>query len=209
MSIGRAELPIGTTEAAVRSCVSVIAAVTSQREEVLAYWLDLYYQVRRAYEIEQHVEEDPRLIRREDLYPVLREMMRDALKSTAREKAVEKMAEKKAKDDGGPPRASAPTDKTAADEEAEGDGADESAPPSESGLSGFEPVTPKPRSGWAAKKAAIRERLIAARAEGVTIAQLEATGCVFPREIFGILEAQKVEMKSYRRVEAALDALGR
>lgn len=77
-------LPLGTTEAAVRSCVSVIAAVTAQREEILAYWLDLYYQVRRAYEVEQEREEDPRLIRREDLYPVMREMMRDALKSTAR-----------------------------------------------------------------------------------------------------------------------------
>lgn len=63
--------------------------------------------------------------------------------------------------------------------------------------------------GWAAKKAAIRDRLLKARAEGVTIAELEATGCAFPREILGILEAQKVDMKSYRRVEAALDAVGR
>lgn len=123
------ELQLGTTEAAVRSCVSIIAAVTAQREEILAYWLDLYYQVRRTYEIEQKHEADPRLINREDLYPVLREMMRDALKSTAREKAAEKVTGKKAKDDGGPPRASAPTDKTAADEKAEGDGAAESAPP--------------------------------------------------------------------------------
>lgn len=81
------QLPLGTTEAAVRSCVSVIAAVTAQREEILAYWLDLYYQVRRAYEIEQEREEDPRLIRREDLYPVMRELMRDAFKSIAKEQA--------------------------------------------------------------------------------------------------------------------------
>ena len=32
---------LGTPEAAVRSCVGVIAAVTEQREEILAYWLDL------------------------------------------------------------------------------------------------------------------------------------------------------------------------
>lgn len=172
MSIGRADCPIGTTEAAVLSCVSVIAAVTAQREEVLAYWLDLYYQVRRAYEIERHVEEDPKLINREDLYPVLREMMRDALKSTAREKAVEKMAGKKAAE---------------------------------------EPETPPaPKvGGWAAKKAAIRDRLVKARAEGVTIAELEQTGCAFPREILGILEAAPIDMKSYRRVEAALDAVGK
>ncbi len=90
---GRADLPLGTTEAAVRSCVSVIAAVTAQREEVLAYWLDLYYQVRRAYEIEQGREEDPRLIRMEDLYPAMRELMRDALKSTAREEAKKRTKE--------------------------------------------------------------------------------------------------------------------
>jgi len=80
-------LPLGTPEAAVRSCVSVIAAVTEQREEILAYWLDLYYQVRRSYEIAQGTDEDPRLIRREDVYPIMRDLMRDALKSSAREEA--------------------------------------------------------------------------------------------------------------------------
>lgn len=92
-------LPLGTPEAAVRSCVSVIAAVTEQREEILAYWLDLYYQVRRSYEIAQGTEEDPRLIRREDIYPVMRDLMRDALKSSAREEAESRVkaaaAEKK------------------------------------------------------------------------------------------------------------------
>lgn len=91
--------PLGTPEAAVRSCVSVIAAVTEQREEILAYWLDLYYQVRRSYEIAQGTEEDPRLIRREDVYPVMRDLMRDALKSSAREEAESRVkaqaAEKK------------------------------------------------------------------------------------------------------------------
>ena len=190
MSIGRAELPIGTTEAAVRSCVSIMAAVTAQREEVLAYWLDLYYQVRRACEIEQKREEDPRLINREDLYPVLREMMRDALKSTAREKAVEKMAGKKAK--------AADTSSAAA------------AAPSPQGEGQESQDAPAPKvGGWAAKKAAIRDRLVKARADGVTIAELEQTGCAFPREILGILEAAPIEMKSYRRVEAALDAVGK
>lgn len=83
-------LPLGTAESAVRSCVSVLAAVTAQREDILAYWLDLYYQVRRAYEIEQENEEDPRLIRADDLYPVMREIWREALKSTAKEKNKKK-----------------------------------------------------------------------------------------------------------------------
>ena len=199
MSIGRAELPIGTTEAAVRSCVSVIAAVTAQREEVLAYWLDLYYQVRRAYEIEQGREEDPRLIRLEDLYPAMREMMRDALKSTAKEKAKERAASQ-----GGPSRTPAPTGKTE-------DGKPLS--PAEAGQLPLQGSQGGARvGGWAAKKAAIRDRLLKARAEGVTIAEITnagGKGVCFESEVFGILNAAKMDMPSYRRVEAALDALGR
>ena len=201
MSIGRADLPLGTTEAAVRSCVSVIAAVTAQREEVLAYWLDLYYQVRRAYEIEQGHEEDPRLIRLEDLSPAMREMMRDALKSTAREEAKKRT---KAKDDGGPPRASAPTGKAE-------DG--EPLSPAEAGQLPLQGSQGGARvGGWAAKKAEIRDRLLKARAEGVTIAEITnagGKGVCFEGEVLGILNAAKVDMPSYRRVEAALDALGR
>ena len=201
-------LPLGTTEAAVRSCVSVIAAVTAQREEILAYWLDLYYQVRRAYEVEQEREEDPRLIRREDLYPVMREMMKDALKSTAKDEAKARAGKKAEEKRIATPASPARNDVEAGSQaEAEGDGAAESAPPRDPGLDGFEAITVS--RGWAAKKAAIRDRLTRARAEGVTIAELEQTGGVFSREILGILEGAKVDMKSYRRVEAALDALGR
>ena len=175
---GRADLPLGTTEAAVRSCVSVIAAVTSQCEEILAYWLDLYYQVRRAYEIEQNREPDPRLIAREDLYPVLREMMKDALKSTAREKAAERIAGKKAV----PAPAESVGPETAAEE--------------------------KP-GGWTVKKSRIRDRLIKARDDGVTFAQIESAGGCTTAQIIGILNAGKYEMKVYRCVEAALDALGK
>lgn len=183
------DLQLGTTEAAVRSCVSIIAAVTAQREEVLAYWLDLYYQVRRAYEIDQKNETDPQLIRREDLYPVIRELMKDALKSTAREKAVEKMAK------------AAGTSSAAA------------AAPSPQGEGQESQDAPAPKAGgWAKKKILIRDRLLQARADGVTIAQLTnagGTGVCLESEVFGILNAAKLDMKSYRRVEAALDALGR
>ena len=41
---------LGTTEAAVRSCVNLIALATHTDEEHLAYWLDLYYQTRAAHE---------------------------------------------------------------------------------------------------------------------------------------------------------------
>ena len=41
---------LGTTEAAVRSCVNLIALATHTDEEHLAYWLDCYYQLRKAHE---------------------------------------------------------------------------------------------------------------------------------------------------------------
>ena len=87
---------LGSAEAAVRSCVSLMAAVMGQREELLAYWLDLYYQVRLAYERENTAEPDPTVLRRGDLYPVMRELMQDALKSAVRGEAKERMERKKA-----------------------------------------------------------------------------------------------------------------
>lgn len=38
---------IGTPEAALEACVTLISAVTSQPEKLMGYYLDLYYQVRR------------------------------------------------------------------------------------------------------------------------------------------------------------------
>lgn len=47
---------IGTSEAAVRSAVSLIAGMCGKPETVMAYWLDLYYFCRSAYEREQEIE---------------------------------------------------------------------------------------------------------------------------------------------------------
>ena len=41
---------LGTTEAAVRSCVNLIALATGKSEGQIAYWLDCYYQLRVAHE---------------------------------------------------------------------------------------------------------------------------------------------------------------
>ena len=83
-------------------------------------------------------------------------------------------------------------------------------PPSDSTLSGFAPVDLTPdRGGWKRKKAAIRDRLLRARAEGVTFPELEQAGIVTFEEMAAIVNAAKVDMSVYRRVEAALDALGK
>lgn len=167
---------IGTTEAAVQSCVRLIASVAGQPEALVAYWLDLYYQVRCAYERENAPEPDPQIITRADLYPVMRELMQDALKSTVRSEAKDRLQQRK--------------------KPAEEDG---------------EPETePRPQA-WAAKKAAIRDRLIAARDQGVTAAQLVTASeqKISDGEIYAILNAAKADMDTYRRLEAALEALGR
>lgn len=79
-------LPLGTTEAAVRSCVRLISAVTCQPEKLCAYYLDLYYQVRRAYEREHEEPQAPPLTL-ETSWPRLRELMEETLRSTAEEQA--------------------------------------------------------------------------------------------------------------------------
>ena len=93
---------IGTTEAAVQSCVRLIASVAGQPEALVAYWLDLYYQVRCAYERENAPEPDPQIITRADLYPVMRELMQDALKSTVRSEVKDRLKkrEKPEEEDG-------------------------------------------------------------------------------------------------------------
>ena len=66
-------------KSALTSCVSILAAVTGQPDAVLGKWLDLYYQIRHAYEIERGAEQDPRLLSKDDLYPALRELLREAM----------------------------------------------------------------------------------------------------------------------------------
>lgn len=189
---------IGTAEAAVQSCVRLIASVAGQPEALVAYWLDLYYQVRCVYERENAPEPDPQVITRADLYPVMRELMQDALRSAVRSEAKDRLKKR---------------EKTPSD--AAGGGASslrEGANAEEDGQSCAEILGPQTGvKGWAAKKAAIRDRLIAARDQGVTAAQLVTASeqKISDGEIYAILNAAKTDMDTYRRLEAALEALGR
>ena len=51
---------LGTKEAAFKSCVALIARMCGQSVDIVQYWLDLYYQVRLAWAVEED------RIRRED-----------------------------------------------------------------------------------------------------------------------------------------------
>ena len=189
---------IGTAEAAVQSCVRLIASVAGQPEALVAYWLDLYWQVRNIYERENAPEPDPRVITRADLYPVLRELMQDALRSAVRSEAKDRLKKR---------------EKTPSD--AAGGGASslrEGANAEEDGQSCAEILGPQTGvKDWAAKKAAIRDRLIAARDQGVTAAQLvtASENRITDGEIYAVIGSAKMSMDTYRRLEAALEALGR
>ncbi len=224
---------IGTTEAAVRSCVSLMAAVFGQSEELIAYWLDLYYQVRSAYEREAR-KDQPEPLRPEEVYTLIREILHEELAAVAVVPLAGIRAEERedgGTEDGGPPRASAPTitdpmELAKAAEKAMGrrnramgsqDAAAEDAKDltvaeimgPKIGIHGpEEPATEKTLRGWAAKKNLIRNRLLLQRKKGVTIAQIvkASEGAVTEKEIIRILNAEKVPTEVYKRLEAALAA---
>ena len=186
---------LGTTDSALVSCVNLIAACTSTRTEDLISWLDLYYQVRRRWEIEQGNEEDPKLMRAEDLAPVLREMMRAYLKSSAREEAEGK-AKKKGRDQTRSPSPSgaAPLPKRGQE--------DPSADP--------EPATETKAPGpWTLYKRKIFARLQQAREEGYTIAQIaEASGGVLSEtKVIAAINATQLRQEEWRALETALSTV--
>ena len=90
---------LGTTQAAVQACVNLIATATDLREEQLAYWLDLYYQVRRAYEAEAApAPADLKYIRPDDLLTTLQALWKNTLQDFLRgESQARSEAKKKPK----------------------------------------------------------------------------------------------------------------
>lgn len=236
----RSETPaIGTTEAAVRSCVSLMAAVFGQSEELIAYWMDLYFQVRSAYEREQR-QDQPAPLRVEEVYTLIREILHEELAAVAVVPLAGIRAEER--EDVGPeivaPEVTDPMDLAKAAEKAMGrraramgsqDAGDGPPRASRAGIASHanprvalapteetpeEPAPEKPAPalrGWAAKKNQIRNRLILQRKKGVTIAQIvkASEGAVTEKEIIRILNAEKVPTETYKRLEAALAAIER
>lgn len=179
---------LGTREAAVISCVNVIAAVTAQREELLAYWLDLYYQVRLAYEREIHPEQfnaapAPVLpvMRPEDVYSAVRQIWENRIEPQETE-AAEGTTSQSAQ------------------------GADSS--PDQGSQEGEAPATKKPGS-WTLFKRRQVERLEAARARGVSYVQLigASHGRLTETSISAALNAGKLSRQEWQDITAALDDL--
>ena len=122
---GPDELPeLGSRQAAVESCVSLIASRVGQPESILHYWLDLYYQVRLAYEAEEEQQ------RRRESAKLDAEQLRRAMEALRRISKNTSGATEGGQERGEEEKAQA---ETKAEGEAakagEGEGAEQSAPP--------------------------------------------------------------------------------
>lgn len=183
---------IGTTAAAVESCVSVLSAVTGQREETMERWLDLYYQVRRAHErAKEAIEAEAYLIEGLSLEPPV-------LMPAVPDDRGERLAAEKtpAAEGNKPPKTSPPAEK-----------------PKPTGGAG------KPRPSQvgnthgadaAAYKRDVRDKLLDLRKNGVSAAQIAEAGRgtgYTEGDVYSILEGKKIGVTVYWAIDAALEKL--
>ena len=197
---------LGTIDSALVNCVSMLSALTEQRVEDLAGWLDLYYQIRYLWEVAQGNVTDRQLIRKDELLPILEATVRDALRGTAR-KAAETVTEKRktrkpAVSD--QIRSLSPSGSSPSQEEPKR-GQDEAEP-----AAGPEPATETKAPGpWTLYKRKIFARLQQAREEGYTIAQIaEASGGVLSEtKVIAAINATQLRQEEWRALETALSTV--
>lgn len=179
---------LGTPEAAVQTCVNLIARATGQPETVVAYWCDLYFSVRRAY-ARENGDEEPVIIRAEDLLPALRRLWEEVLAAPVTEPTPGQ-------------RRQAPSETETTELTAEPTG----SPPGDPAAAGS--PAPAANNATAVFKRETRDRLLRLRAEGLTIAQLEE---IAPRlrhdRIMNVLEGKRMEVEFYRKLAAVLDEI--
>lgn len=201
--------------------MSLLAAVTGQREGYLAYWLDLYYQVRAAYERGR----EPPPLRREDLIPAVREIWEEMLEAQTLEAFVipGTLGEKCATDPSErEPRAEEVKAATvssllppqAAGEKAAGTPSAASGPPPPT-KRGTPPPAKREAEGagdkkpgaWTIYKRNQLDRLRAAREAGLTLARIEKTDpALTVRTVTNMLGGQYATRNSWKALENALDA---
>ena len=169
---------IGTPEAAVRACVTLIASVTGQPEELTERYLDLYYQTRRAAELEAERERFLRSWNADGTLTVLAEDVRSEV--TAEKTDPEKPKTQKKVD------------------------FDEVLASASAGAK----LPGKPKNAPYGKiKAEIRDRFVALRAQGMTLAQtVNLSGNkVTENQILNIMNGTKVGMDVYNAIEDAMN----
>ena len=169
----------GTPEGAVRACVALIASVTGQPEELTERYLDLYYQTRRAAELEAEREKFLRSWNADGTLTVLAEDVRSAVTT---EKTDPEKPKAKKKVDFDEVLASASAKKPM-------------------------PAEKKKAEPWSSVKREIRERFIKLRGEGMTLAQAVnlSDGKLNDGEVLVIMNGGKAEMRVYNALEDAMN----
>ena len=189
---------LGTIDSALVNCVNMMAMVTSQRVEDLAGWLDLYYQIRRLWEVAQGNVTDPQLIRKDELLPILEATVREALRGTAR-KAAETVTEKRK------------TRKPADSDQIRSLSPSGSSPSQGEPRRGQDPETARAKKPgpWTLYKRKIYDRLLQVRAEGYTIAQIAecSGGNLSEGRVMAAINAAQLRQEEWRALETALDAV--
>ncbi len=191
---------LGTREAAFKACVCMIAHLCGQPVETVQYWLDLYYQVRLAWAVEED------RIRREDRRVEHGlQVMRESIRTDAG-------ADQDSVQDHAPVMAQA------AEASAALAIASKQAAEAAGELRGFEPIAPNrggaPRGNANASDAAkfkreTFERLTRMRESGITIDQIVSAsrGNLTDDVVLNILQARKMSISYYRKLAAALDRI--
>ena len=188
---------LGTTEAAVRSCVNLIALATHTDEEHLAYWLDCYYQLRVAHE-------------RRASTPTFHEFMEmfggpsttsspaEDVKST--QPAARQMPHDVEAEEGERPEPPAAQKKNRAPLTVSERRKLQNAEKEKKRIQG--------KSDWREFKRATFARLQEARTAGLTVAQIAAAyGALTENTVLDILNAAPRPIEDYRALAAALDKL--
>lgn len=203
MATRRKQPELGTKEAAFKTCVDMIARMCGKPVDIVQYWLDLYFQTRLAYAVEEEQRRHKaELIKRiPELFGAPEDKIREAEKE-------------------------APMRETGADDPDAGTEAEEMTvaegsvmpPPTDqpSELTGFEPVTvnkggaPRGNASDAAKfKRETLARLLRMRKDGLTIAKIVnvANGSIKEETVLDILGAKRVPIAVYRLLAAVLDQI--
>ena len=189
---------IGTPEGAVRACVTLIASVTGQPEELTERYLDLYYQVRRQAE---DAAERERILRCWDVGTPVTVVHNDGPPRAQGESA--QSAERGRPGPSAPTNATGETEKPAAPAQKKVDFEEVLASASASAK-----MPGKPKSGpWSSVKREIRERFIKLRGEGMTLAQAVnlSGGKLNDGEVLVIMNGGKAEMRVYNALEDAMN----
>ena len=204
---------LGTTEAAVRSCVNLIALATHTDEKHLAYWLDCYFQLRVAHEglIKKRSMEDLMIMPvAADLAQAYFEALGGRQVAAPTEETVEApqpaapaaplASSRDAMSEGGSPEAAAAQKKNRAPLTVGERRKLQNAEKEKKRIQG--------RSDWREFKRATFARLQEARTAGLTVAQIAAAyGALTENTVLDILNAAPRPIEDYRALAAALDKL--